>query len=325
MTPDLDTPEPAGSARPAAPVLQRRGLIRHGAVLAGAAIGGAAVAAVSAPGVASAADGDNLLAGRPNETDSTTTITIGSNGGAEEPALSLKNANGPSLYLQPLDGDFAGTMGVGQVTNTVLGPVIGVDTLVGEVTTYLATGVDLADLPTPFAMPVPARKLDTRTPAGRAGVLRTSTDPYDASGRLKAGAWIDVEVSPAPGDYRIPSVYLNVVAVTPLAAGHLTVYKPGNYPGTSTLNYPAKQTTANLAFVATGIALGRYAVRIRVSGPTHVVADLTGFTVQGDAPVAQASGATKKAAAGRKPAEKARITSRLRSSLTERVRAAVSR
>ena len=207
--------EPTDELAPATiPVgIPRRGLLRGGAIAAGVAVGGVAAAALSTPGTAHAADGDPVLAGDANEATATTGIKIGDTNGSEDPALSLENDNGPSLYLQPLAADFAGFMGLGQVANTTLGPVIGVNTEVGEATTFLATGVDLADLPTPVALNRPIRVLDTRTAAGRARVFASSPSPYDSAFRLKAGAYLDVEVSPVAGDFALPTVYLNVIAV----------------------------------------------------------------------------------------------------------------
>lgn len=322
ITENPPTPTAAGPSEPGPVDLPRRRLLRGGAIVAGAAVGGAAAALLSAPEAARAADGDPVLAGVANEATDSTGIRIGGASGIDAPSLSLENENGPSLYLQPLDADFAGFMELGQVANTTLGPVIGVDTVLGQSTTFLVTGVDLADLPTPYAMPTPVRLLDTRSSAGRARIIGSSTAAFDSQHRLKAGAHLDVEVSPAAGDYELPSVYLNVVAVSPLMSGYLKVYRPGQpVPIASTLNYTARQTIANLAFVATGIVAGRYAVRIMTRSTTHVVADLTGFTVKGDVPTPQLS-ANRARQQSSKTTSRARtaLGGRLRSTLVERVR-----
>lgn len=308
----VDSPDSTGVISSSS-ATTRRWLLRGGAVAAGAA-----VVAAAAPGVAHADDGDPVNAGELNDTTSTTSLRVGGTAGAPTPTLGLENAEGPSLYLQPLDADFGGTLELGQLANTVLGPIISVDTEVGLTTTFLATGVDLADLPTPYAMPTPVRLLDTRRESGRAGILRTSTDPFDAAGRLKAAAWIDVEVTPVAGDFEIPAVYLNILALSPPTNGFLTVYRPPTYPNMSTLRFTAKQSISNLAIVATGIVLGRYAVWIRASAPTYVIADLTGFTVKGDVPTP--AGQSADGQGKRTAKQRAAVVSRLRSTLTQRIR-----
>ena len=133
-------------------------------------------------------------------------------------------------------------------------------------------------------------------------------------------------MTPAAGDFEIPAVYLNVVATGAAGTGYLSVYRPPTYPGTSTVNFGAGQTIANLAIVATAIVLGRYAVRIRASSPVHVVADLTGFTVKGD--VATPEAAQKKSPGAqreRTTQQRAAVVSRLRSTLTERIRSGLAR
>ena len=312
--PTAPAPAPDPDQRAA---LGRRGLLRGGALIAGAAVGGVAATALGG-GVASAADGDPVLAGESNATEATTALTIGGSDGSAKPTLDLSNANGPTLHLQPLAADYSAEMELGQIANTVLGPVIGVDSLLGETTTFLATGIDLDDLPTPYALPKPVRVLDTRTTAGRSRIIRTSSGALNSDGRLKPRSWIDVEVSVEDADFEVPSAYLNVVATGGDANGFLAVYPPGDYPGTSTLNFQARITLANGCFVATGIVEGRYAVRVYGNALTHVVLDLTGVTVRGGSPTAAAAQKTSSAKA-------ARAAKRLRSTLTERVRRNVSR
>ena len=284
----------------------RRWLLRGGAVAAGAA-----VVAAAAPGAALAADGDPVELGAENSSTNPTTISIGDASGSTDPTLALENADGPTLYLQPLNYEDAPQVQLGQITNTQLGPVIGVESLLGQTTTFLATGIDLADLPTPYALPKPVRLLDTRTSAGRAGVLRTSVNAYDSSFRLQAGAWLDVEVTVEDADLEVPSAFLNVLAVGAQAGGFICVYPPVDRPGTSTLNFAKGSTIANGSFVATTIVQGRYAVRIYTSAATHVVLDLTGVTLRGSNPPAEAAeGARKRAAAPRLRSELMRKLSR---------------
>ncbi len=294
--------------------VDRRQLLRGGALLAGAA-GVAAV--VLTPTQAHAADGDAVLAGESNDATTTTTLRVGGDAGTSEPALALQNAEGPSMYLQPLDYEFAPEMALGEMANTELGPILGVTGLVGNTTTYLATGIDLADLPTPYALPEPVRLFDSRNPARRA-VLQSSSNAFDADFRLRAGAWVDIEVGAAVDQFDIPAAYVNATATGAPAGGYLSVYPPNdNFPGTSTLNFVAKQTVANAAFVATGLVKGRYAIRVRVSTPTHVVVDLTGVSIKEPVPAA--------AAAARSTKARAALTARLRSTLSKRLRSTLSR
>ena len=316
--PEAGAPGTAGHAADQAfdRVASRRRLLRGGVLATGAAAG-LVIAGSALP--AQAADGDPLVAGRSVAADSTTTLTIGD---GTEPALALENGDGPSLYLQPLAADFANELELGQIANTDLGPVLGVDTTVGHATTFLATGIDLADLPTPYALPKPVRLLDTRTSAGRARIVRTSSNPFDAAFRLVPGAWLDVEVTVEDDDLEVPAAHLNVTVTGSTAAGFLTAYPPGDFPGISTLNWVAKQTIANHAFVATGIVLGRYAVRVRTNAATHVVIDLTGVTIKGGDPTPAAAARTR--AAARSGSQREALRVRLRSSMANRLRARIS-
>lgn len=293
--------------------VERRKLLRRSALLAGAAGVGAAV--LSTPTRASAANGDPVVLGQTNAASSPTTMAINAAAGSHEPTLELRNNRGPSLALQPLAADFPGAMELGEIVNTELGPLIGVDSELGLATTYLVTGIDLADMPTPYPLPRPVRLLDTRTAAGRARVLRTSSGAWDASFRLKKGAWVDIEAVPVTNEYQVPGAWVNVVSVSSQANGNLAVYPPGTYPGTSTLNFTKGVTLANGAFVGTGIVAGRYAIRIRASQPSHVVLDLTGLVIKGTAPTptaGQASGQAKRSSV-------AKLKRRLRSTLAERL------
>lgn len=310
-------------------VLQRRRLLRGGALLAGTA--GAVALAAGAPMAAYAADGDPVELGSENASSNPTTIEIDGPDGGPDPALSLMNGSGPSLELEVLAEDVNWGLELGQIANTELGPIVGVTHPdFGLTTTYLATGIDLEDLPTPYALPKPTRLLDTRTLAGRSSVLGTSSGAYDSDFRLKAGAWLDIEVAVDTQTFEIPAAWVNVTAASPLANGFLSVYPPGDFSGTSTLNFLAKQTLANAAFVATGIVAGRFAIRVRVTSPTHVVVDLSGVTIKGTSPTPAAAAQQKTrrmstSKAKKSTASRAALTRRLRSTLSDRVRNDLSR
>jgi hypothetical protein len=262
--------------------LDRRFLLRGGAVLAGAAgvsVVGAALSATSAE----AADGQFMVVGQPNASTSTTAMTVGGSTGSPNTAtMTLTNASGPSLRLMPTGPGYEGGLDLGEIASTDLGPEIGVDYGAGTVTSWLATGLDLDEIPVPMAI-TPQRVLDTRTSGGRSGIRTTSPNALDSSFRLKAGAWIDVALA-ASSPQRLDAAFLNVTAVLPDSTGFLVVYPPGVRPASSTLNFQKAQIIANGAFVLTGIAdedPDWYVVRIFSAVATHVVMDLTGVTLRG--------------------------------------------
>lgn len=295
------------------PPVSRRRLLRNSAVVAGAA---AASAVVAAP-AANAANGQPVLLGTVNAATGPTAVTVDGTVGGPDPALALNNAGGPSLFLQPLAGNYTGdTLKLGEIANTEIGPLLGVVTETGFETTYLATGIDLADLPTPYALPSPTRLVDLRPKSGIDGVLRSSPDAFDDQHRLKAGAWIDIAIPIGQDQFQIPSAYVNLTAVFPTAPGFMAVYPPGPFPGTSTVNLTPKVTVANSAFVATGQVLGQYAIRVLTSQPAWVVVDLTGVTLMGGGQqAAQAQRATGRSA------RTARLRSTLAARLVDKLRA----
>jgi hypothetical protein len=266
--------------------LDRRFLIRGGAVLAGAA-GVTAIGAALAPTKADAADGGNVVLGQINDSLSTTTLRIDNPGGGADAALALQNTNGPSLALQPLDQNWDGALDVGEIANTEVGPNIGVDYGDGAVTTFLATGVDLTN-----TYPIPAeRLLDTRSASGRARVVGSSSAPFDAVGRLKARAYVDVAIAGAE-DVALVGVFLNLTAFESTAGGFLEIYTPGTRPNRPTLRYQRNVAVANHAFIGPEVAGGSYRVRIYASQPTQILLDLvgaiTGFPPSGGAAIAAA-------------------------------------
>lgn len=265
-------------------------------MLAGAA-GVTAIGAAIAPGKANAADGGNVILGQENAATSPTEITIDGAAGGPDPTLVLNNAAGPSLALGALPQDWDGQLGVGEIANTEAGPIIGVkyDDDEGEVTTFLATGVDLAN-----AYPLPAdRLLDTRSASGRASIVGSSTAPFDSTGRLKGGAYLDIAIADTE-DVALIGAFLNLTAFESTAAGSLEIYTPGTRPGFATLRFPKNVTVANLAFVGPDVAGRSYRVRIYASHPTRVLLDLvgavTGFPPSGG-PAAAASAPARRLAA----------------------------
>jgi hypothetical protein len=264
------------------PSVRRRSLLRGGAVLAGAGLAGTALAQ---PASAAAAAPGPVVLGADNVETTATGLTVGADGDADVATLRLTNADGPSLYLNPLEDSWNGSLQLGEIANTNLGPLIGVGDPTGDdadnpVTTFLATGVDLEFLPTPLAV-TPVRLVDTRTAAGRKGILASSAGAFTADFKLRPYSWVDVLVAPAAEGGDVPSVFVNLTAVKVSVGGYLSAYPPGTFPGTSTLNVAAGQTLANGAFVATGTVGDYYAVRIYSTAECWIVVDLTGAVVQG--------------------------------------------
>jgi hypothetical protein len=286
--------------------LDRRLLLRGGAVLAGAA-GVTVIGAAMGPTAAQAADGQTAVVGQPNTADSTTSLAIGAAQGSAAPTLALSNAAGPVLRLTSGSG-YDGGLKIGEVAVTEDGPEIGVDggAGAGAVTTWLATGLDLDQIP--ITLPInPERLLDTRTAAGREGVRTTSRGALNSNHQLKAGAWLDVAIA-TTDFYGLEAAFLNVTAATPSANGFIAAYPPGPRPGISTLNYVKNQSAANATFILTGVAdedPDWYVVRIFSTATTHVAVDLTGVSLLGDSGARSASQGT---ASQRKAAKSNRMS-----------------
>jgi hypothetical protein len=131
------------------------------------------------------------------------------------------------------------------------------------------TPVDLPDHAalTPL---VPARLLDSRAGA-------TTVDGAQAGeGRRSAGSVTEVVVAGRGGvPASASAVVLNVTAVSPDAAGYLTVYPCGSpVPVASNLNFNAGETRANQVTVDLGTG-GKAC--FSTNTPAHVIADLTGY------------------------------------------------
>jgi hypothetical protein len=255
--------------------LDRRLLIRGGAVLAGAA-GATVVGAALAPTKAHADGGGPVLLGANNdEASSPTTVTIGGTTGSGSPTLVLNNANGPSLALEALPQDTNISLGVGEIVNTVAGPQIGVDYGDGNLTTFLATGVDVTN-----AYPIGAeRVLDTRSATSRQNdVVNGSSGPrFDSLGRLAGGRFIDVAVASTAG-LDLAGVFLNVTAFRPTASGYVEVYTPGPRRALPSITFQRHITVTNSVFVAPAVSAADtyYTVRVYTTRPTHVMIDVVG-------------------------------------------------
>jgi hypothetical protein len=257
--------------------VDRRLLLRGGAVLAGATV---IAAAVKTP-EASAADGDELVIGEDNVGATSTTLTT-TPGGANA-TLALANEAGPSLRLLPAEDNFEdGDLKPGDIVNTDLGPLIGVDYGDGPVVDILATGADLALLPTPVAIP-PERLLDTRTARGRESIVRgSSANPLTAAGKLKAGQWIDLAIDAANGPFVLSAIFGNVTVVSPEGNGFAVVYlSDTERPAASTVNYRTGQSVANAVFVGLTVFENEYVIRLYTAQTSHLLFDLSGAVASG--------------------------------------------
>jgi len=213
--------------------------------------------------------------------------------------LGLSNSDsGPTLFLDPDIEDWDGNLAAGEIINSNFGPFIGTYDEDTQTTTtdYLVTGTDLAYQQVLYSID-PTRLLDTRS--DRSNVLGGSSGtPFDASGRLKAGQWIDVAVEPADEGYYVDAAFFNLTATGSLSGGNMTAYPPGDRPVTSTINFQKGLSIANGTFVSLDFVGNSFAVRIYTSATVHVVLDYTGASVsEFPAGLAGAAGVKKQTAA----------------------------
>jgi hypothetical protein len=136
--------------------------------------------------------------------------------------------------------------------------------LIGDITGWFA-GPD-ATVGSHFVPTGPARLLDTRTGLGRNGVV----GPVGGGSTIVLGV-AGLGAIPSEG---VRAVAVNVTVTGPTAAGYLSV-TPSGGGATSSVNFAAGETAANLVMVKTG-ADG--SVRIRnATGTAHVVVDVVGW------------------------------------------------
>ena len=119
---------------------------------------------------------------------------------------------------------------------TLLGSLVAVLALIANAPARpaLAAGPDLI-----FPIP-PCRAVDTRVVGGP--IPNSGSRGFDVVGTLANQGGQSTCGIPSNAQ----AVFLNIVAVSPTAAGYLTVYPyPGPLPATSTLNFVAGQNLAN--------------------------------------------------------------------------------
>jgi hypothetical protein len=110
-------------------------------------------------------------------------------------------------------------------------------------------------------------------------VLDTRDARLGGPAAVAAGAEVEVPLAGrcgVPGSAR--SVAVNVTAITPTAAGHVTAYPAGRVaPRTSLLNYRPSVTRASQATLALGDG-GRLTIRpVLATGSVHLVVDVAGY------------------------------------------------
>jgi N-acetylmuramoyl-L-alanine amidase len=122
----------------------------------------------------------------------------------------------------------------------------------------------------------------TFTPAGPTRIMDTRDGTGVAKGAVGAGKTVSLQVAgqggvPASG---VTGVVMNVTAVSPTVTGHVIVYPDGTTrPNTSSLNFPAGRTIANLVVVP--VVNGK-ADFYNSAGSVNLLADVTGYYTSSD-------------------------------------------
>lgn len=113
------------------------------------------------------------------------------------------------------------------------------------------------------ALVSPTRLLDTRA----------------GGGPVPAGRTIEVNVDTDHGPYQPTAVALNVTAVDPATSGFVTAFPAGGArPNSSSLNFPAGRTVANLVIVPiTWVDADHSTVSLYTNATTQLLVDVTGY------------------------------------------------
>ena len=143
--------------------------------------------------------------------------------------------------------------------------------VVADVAGYYRSGAAWSSDPPAgtFVPMAPRRIIDTRSGSGSpVGPRRIVSAPVTA-----LSPWAAAHTS------GVAAVVATVTAVAPTQRGYLTAYPGGGArPTTSTLNFTARQTLANMAVIPVGTD-GTIAVSNGSTGSTHVLVDVMGFVV----------------------------------------------
>ncbi|HVQ93630.1 MAG TPA: hypothetical protein VMU51_21515 [Mycobacteriales bacterium] len=260
-------------------VVERRTALRRGAaVLAGVA--GLTAAAAATGSAADAAPGDPVLQGQVNNAAASSTALTSTSAATLQVANS--GAGAPlRLGVQDIPSD-----------NSVLGDLHAVDFGGGDVAFPYFTHIsgNAASVPALFSqvltdatalsfVPItPFRQVDTRNAAGRAAIVNP-TGNLDSSGRLIGGHTITVDLSNLVFA-GFGGVFANVTVTGTTGPGFVVVYpSEGARPNASTVNFAAGQTLSNASFTAFTFNGEFITVQIFALVTTHVIFDVTGFSV----------------------------------------------
>lgn len=305
------------------PVGRRALLMRGGVIAAGAAGAVAAGAAVASP--ASAAAGDPVLQGEVNSGGTNvaaTEITAGNAPSTPTPTLIVTNTGGdttsteasPNMRLTPAAAGLfipAGDTVGGDLLATSDGELWFTHDFGSNGGVFPATvHTDATDN---LFLPgvAPHRILDTRSSSGRAAILDASGN-LNSSGMLIGGKTIHVNLTSLVN--LADAVTANLTVTQPTGSGFITLWSGAvARPTASVIDYVKGQTIANLTVsgLAEFSATATDTVAIFASVTTHLILDVTGFTVGNAGQINPAFlGASNTASARAQRARRAAITQR---------------
>ena len=255
--------------------VNRRALLRRGGVIVAATVAGAAAVEAMNAGDAQAAPGDAVIQGQSNNAGAAQT-TLTSNATTSTLALANTGTNAPVTLaqqtlstftaavggeLENLDGDLYYTVDFGGSTGPFQG-IVYTEFTANQVVTI-----------------VPHRILDTRNSAGRLHILNAAGN-LDSAGRLLAGHTIVIDLSSL--EFGAASAFCNLIAVSPLSSGYMTLFPGGTRPVTSSLNFAQGAVIGNFAVTGTS---NTDTVSIYSSATSHVALDMTAFNVGSSAQI----------------------------------------
>ena len=269
--------------------LARRALLSRGGIVA-AGVAGMGVVAAAAAGPASAASGDPVLQDTVNSAGTSATPTELDAANDTTPAFILTNTGvdtsnngaGPTLRLTP-----SAASGVQPTAATVGGDLTTTSDGSLWFTHAFSTGTAAAPVLTEATgnvyvpLVAPDRILDTRQASLRTSIVNAAGN-LDSSGRLRAGKTIFINLDSLT--FFAEAVFANLTVTGTTRAGFLTVWSgAGSVPNVSSINFGAKATLSN--FVSCGIA--EYStsilnvIAIHAAVTTHVILDVTAFSLPG--------------------------------------------
>ena len=287
------TSAPAGQPEPGQDdedrAATRRALLTRGGVVA-AGVVGAGVAGAAVAGRANATVGSAVIQGQLNDagTDPPTTEIRATNNIAATPTVVLTNTGSPaageaspSLRLTP-----AATNLFSPASATVGGDLVATND--GEL--YFTHNATPTPIPAavhtdatsnsfvPLAAPV--RILDTRFSNLRASIL-DPTGNLDSSFRLLGGKTIHIDLSSLV--FLADAMTANLSVIGPLAGGYVTLWSGAvGKPNASSISFGKGQAISNLT--VSGLAHPSQTVTDSIAifavQTTHVILDVTGFTVR---------------------------------------------